>query len=134
LKLKGNNPISNAVNTAPNFSSANDNSNNYNYSASMRGYGNNHNSNYNNNIIDQTNPLVNNTNEFLSSFNPKNYMNNPNLAANGIKNPSPIKVFSNYYLNNSDPNNIDHGYSRKKNFLMKDFYAKDKPDRDEFIK
>ena len=76
----------------------------------------------------------NNTNDFLSSFNPKNYINNPSLAGNSNKNPSPVKVFSNYYLNNPDANNIDIGYSKKKTFLMKDFYAKEKPDRDEFIK
>lgn len=61
-------------------------------------------------------------------------MNNQNQAANGIKNPSPVKIFSNYYLNNPNANNVDSGYSRKKTFLMKDFYSKEKPDRDEFIK
>jgi len=83
----------------------------------------------NNAAIPSTNP-----NDFLSGFNPKNYMNNPNLAANCFKIPSPVKVFSNYYLNNPDTNNIDNGYSRKKTFLVKDHYSKEKPDRDEFVK
>lgn len=130
--MKGNNPI---TNTAPNFTSTNESNNNNFYSASIRGYGNNPDINNNNyNLNSQSNPLIDNNSEFLSSFNPKNYMNNPNLAAKGVKNPSPVKVFSNYYLNNPDPNNIDYGYSKKKTFLMKDYYRNEKPDRDEFIK
>jgi len=61
-------------------------------------------------------------------------MNNPNPAVNGFKNSSPIKVFSNHYLNNTNADNIDSCYSRKKNLLIKDYHAKEKPDRDEFIK
>lgn len=63
-------------------------------------------------------------------------MNNSNIppAANLInKLPSTEKVFSNYYLNNPEANKIDNGYSKKKTFLMKDFYSKEKPDRHEFI-
>lgn len=71
-------------------------------------------------------------NNFLSGFNPKNYVNNPNHSNIG-KLPSPSKIFSNYYLNNQDVN-YDKGYSKKKELLIKDYLSKDKPDRDEFIK
>jgi len=95
------------------------------YSGTIRGYG--------------ANNQLNNNTDFMNNFNPKNYMNNPNIAVNNNinnnnKNPSPVKIFSNYYLNNSDPNNIDNGYSKKKNYLMKDYYSKEKLDRDEFVK
>lgn len=125
LNILANNPITNIANTVPNFS--NNNSDNY-YSGSIRSYG--------DNLITNNNPAIpiQNGADFLNSFNPKNYSNNPNLAGKAIKNPSPVKVFSNYYLNNQDPNNIDNGYSRKKTFLMKDYYAKEKPDRDQFVK
>jgi len=60
-------------------------------------------------------------------------MNNPNLLPKGSQIPSPVKIFSNYYLNNED-GNVDNGFSKKKNNLLKDYLNKETLDRDEFVK
>ncbi len=91
-----------------------------------------------NNMGYEPNIPINNNDDFMNKFNPRNYISNSNFPENNLNNDnkksSPGKIFSNYYLNNTDPNNIDNGYSKKKNYLMKDFYSKEKLDRDEFVK